>query len=155
MDPESDQFGASVALDEDTVIIGAPADDNPNGNSAGSAYVYTRSGTTWSRQQKLLADDGDGFDDFGSVAVNGDTALIGASGDEDPNGEDAGSAYVFRRADGRWDQRCKLAAQDATADTVDRFGDFVALSDSTALIGAPSDEDPNGEDAGSAYVFVP
>jgi hypothetical protein len=154
-DPVTDRFGVRVALDGDTALIGSPSDDNPSGNGAGSAYVYTRSGGNWSRQQKLLADDGDGFDAFGAVALQGDTALIGAGGDEDPNGDDAGSAYVFTRTGGRWNQTCKLSAQDDAADSGDSFGSSVSLDGDTALIGADLDEDPNGSRAGSAYVFVP
>ena len=70
-----DRFGDSVALDEDTAVIGAWADDD-NKRRSSSAYVYTRSGTTWSRQAKLTASDGAADDWFGrSVAVDEDTAV--------------------------------------------------------------------------------
>jgi hypothetical protein len=91
------------------------------------------------------------------VALSGDgtTALIGAPGDEDPNGDGAGAAYVFARDGGGWTQRAKLLADDG--DSNDFFGNSVALSGdgTTALIGAPNDEDPNGDLAGAAYVFDP
>jgi hypothetical protein len=105
---------------------------------------------------KLTASDGDRLDRFGwSVAVSGDgsTALVGAYGDEDPNGDRSGSAYVFSRTDGAWSEEAKLAASDG--DSGDWFGASVAVSEdgSTTLIGAGDDEDPNGARSGSAYVF--
>jgi hypothetical protein len=163
---DGDNFG-SVTLSKDgtTAIIGAKYDEDPNGEGesvgAGSAYVFTDDGG-WSQQAKLAADDGDGDDQFGfSVAISSDgtTAIIGANNDEDPNGsgEDwytgAGAAYVFEQSDGTWSQGAKLAADDGDAE--DTFGESVALSDdgTTALVGARFDEDPNGYEAGSAYVF--
>jgi hypothetical protein len=90
-----DEFAYGVALDGDTVIIGAFGDGD-NGSESGSAYVFTRTDGTWSQRVKLLPADGATEDYFGqSVAFDGDTALIGAGGDDD-NGTDAGSAYVFR-----------------------------------------------------------
>lgn len=110
---------------------------------------------------KLTAQDGDSYDQFGdAVALAGDgtTALIGAPNDENPNGEYAGSAYVFERAGGGWRQQAKLAAPDG--DASDHFGFAVALAadGTTALVGAWNDEHPNGEAewgyaGGSAYLF--
>ena len=146
----SDRFGDSVALSGDTALIGAPWDDD-GGSASGSAYVFVRSGTTWSQQQKLTASDAAADDRFGwSVALSGDTALIGAPWDDD-GGYRPGSAYVFVRIDTTWSQQQKLTANDASAD--DRFGWSVALSDDNALIGAPWDDD-GGSESGSAYVFV-
>ncbi|WP_238330951.1 FG-GAP repeat protein, partial [Haloglomus irregulare] len=154
-----DLFGFSVAVSSDgtTALIGAPGDEDPNGPDAGSVYVFTESGGTWSQQQKLTATDGDREDLFGeSVAVSSDgtTALIGASGDEDPNGDNTGSAYVFTESEGTWSQQQKLAATDG--DIGGLFGGSVAVSTdgTTALIGAQRDVDPNGPGAGSVYVFT-
>src|SRR5512137_258437 len=84
---ESDCFGCSVSLDGDTALIGARYDDSYRG----SAYVFTRTGTTWTQQAKLLASDGETRDYFGySVSLDGDTALIGANYDD----SERGSAYV-------------------------------------------------------------
>ena len=75
-----DYFGFSVSVSGDTVVVGASLDDTPGGVDAGSAYVFVRSGTTWTEQQKLLASDGAAGDDFGySVSVSGDTVVVGAS----------------------------------------------------------------------------
>jgi hypothetical protein len=83
--------------------------------------------------------------------IDGDTALVSARHDEDPNGYRAGSAYVFRRSNGSWSQEAKLAANDG--DRYDNFGKSVRLDGDTALISALFDEDPNGDASGSAYVF--
>jgi hypothetical protein len=145
-----DYFGGSVSLDVDTALIGARYDDD-NGVSSGSAYVFIRTGTTWTQQAKLLASDGAADDQFGwSVSLSGDTALIGAAWDDD-NGASSGSGYVFTRTGTTWTQQAKLLASDGTAQ--DRFGGSVSLSGDTALIGAAWDDD-NGVDSGSAYVFT-
>ena len=74
-----DLFGASVAVSGDTVVAGAYVDDTPAGVDAGSAYVFVRSGGTWTEQQKLTASDAAAGDQFGvSVAVSGDT--VGGGG---------------------------------------------------------------------------
>jgi hypothetical protein len=144
-----DSFGSSVSLSGDTALIGARWDDD-NGNKAGSAYVFTRTGTTWTQQAKLLPSDGEAEDRFGgSVSLDGDTAIISAWFDND-NGNGSGSAYVFTRTGTTWTQQAKLLASDGQAG--DDFGD-VSLSSDTALIGAALDDD-NGVDSGSAYVFI-
>ncbi|WP_435552620.1 PKD domain-containing protein [Natrinema sp. CGMCC1.2065] len=155
-------FGSSLAIDDEgtTALIGAFVDAEPNGEKAGSAYVFTADGDSWTQRAKFAADDGDKNDQFAhSVALSSDgrIALAGADPDADPNGERAGSAYVFTDAGGSWSQQVKLAADDG--DKNDRFGLAAALANrgGTALIGAAGDEDPNGDGdlagGGSAYVF--
>lgn len=152
-----DFFGRSVGVSEggSTAVIGAPFDENPNGRTAGSAYVFSRSSGEWSQEAKLTPEDGDEDDRFGrTVTMSGDgrTAVIGAPRDENSNGAGAGSAYVFRRSGEGWTQEAKLAAADG--DSQDFFGVVgVSRDGSTAVIGAPREEDPNGAGAGSAYIF--
>jgi hypothetical protein len=146
----ADHFGCSVSLEGDTALIGASGDDD-YGDSSGSAYVFTRMGTTWAQTAELHASDADGGDYFGrSVSLDGDTALIGARGDDD-KGDNSGSVYVFTRTGTTWTQAAKLLASDGTAG--DGFGGSVFLDGDTALIGAGSD-DENGDYSGSAYVFT-
>jgi hypothetical protein len=148
-----DNFGFSVAVDGDTVVIGALNDDNDNGNNSGSAYVFIRSGVTWNQQAKLLPSLGDGATDemFGiAVAVDGDTAVIGSWFDGD-KGSRSGSAYVYIRSGVTWSQQAKLLADDGVAG--DLFGHAVAVDGDTAVIGAYEDDD-NGSNSGSAYVFI-
>lgn len=151
-DSTAARFGWSVDLAGDTVLVGAPGDTDPDERAAGSASVFRRDGDGWRRRATLAADDGDAGDFFGgAVALEADTALVGAMEDDDPNGDRGGSAYVFERTDGSWSQQAKLVPDDG--DRIDLFGAAVALSGDTALVGARVDEDPNGEVAGSAYVF--
>jgi hypothetical protein len=141
-----DSFGYAVSLDGDTALIGAQGDDD-NGNWSGSAYVFTRTGTIWTQQQKLLASDGATYDCFGcSVSLDGDTALIGSPLNE----YGSGSAYVFTRTGTIWTQQVKLVALDSAHE--DYFGWSVSLDGDTALIGAYGDDD-NQEQSGSAYIF--
>ena len=111
---------------------------------------------TWSatpiEAAKVLAVDGAAGDQFGySVALSGDTAVIGARFDsDDVNGLESGSAYVFVRTGTNWSQQAKLLAADGAA--LDRFGTGVSISGGTVVIGVPSDDD-SGTDSGSAYVF--
>ena len=146
-----DNFGWWADIDGDTAIITAPRNTNENGFEAGAAYIFTRSGTTWTQQAKLIASDGQAEDHFGyNCALLGDTAFIGANWDDD-NGDGSGSMYVFTRSGTTWTQQQKLLASDGQAG--DRFGGFIALSDDTALIGTYWDDD-NGVDSGSMYVFT-
>ena len=143
------QFSVTVAVSGDTAVVGADFDDD-KGSDAGSAYVFARSGTTWTQQAKLLASDGAAGDQFGvSVSVSGDTAVVGALRDDD-KGSDAGSAYVFARSGATWTQQAKLVASDGAAG--DLLGNWVAVSGGTAVVGAVLDDD-KGTESGSAYVF--
>ncbi len=93
-----DSFGSSVSISGDSALVGAIFDAHAGGNSAGSAYVFIRSGAVWTEQAKLTALDAAASDQFGnSVSMNADTAIIGAYVEDNSGGADAGSAYVFRR----------------------------------------------------------
>ncbi len=145
-----DGFGYSVSISGDTIVATSPYDDDA-GPMSGSAYVFTRNGTTWSQQAKLTADDASEGDNFGeSVSIYDDTVIIGASNNDDVS-DDSGSAYVFTRIGVSWTQQDKLLAIDASGG--DRFGHSVALYGEIAAIGAP-ETDALGIDAGSIYIFM-
>jgi len=146
-----DLFGISVAISNDTILVGADLHDTSEAD-AGAAYVFIRQGAHWIQQAKLLSDDGQSTDIFGvRVALDGDVALISARRDDlEGVGVDAGSAYVFERTGSNWKQTTKLTAPDAKAD--DRFGRSVAISGNTLLIGAML-HDETAENAGAAYVY--
>jgi hypothetical protein len=147
-----DNFGRSVSVSGDTAVIGAPGFDFPGAFNAGQAYVFVRSGTTWSEQQRLKASDASGGDIFGdSVSLDGDTVVVGASQDDTPGGADAGSGYVFERIATTWTELRRLLAPDGAAG--DRFASAVSVYGNTAVAGAPGDDTPGGVDAGSAHVF--
>jgi len=152
-----DRFGDSVSVSGNTAVVGARHDDDACfpidiDCDSGSAYVFVRSGFTWSQQgPKLTAMDGEAGDTFGiSVFLSGDTVVIGAFHDDD-DGSDSGSAYVFVRDDGMWTEEKKLIASDAMAG--ENFGFRVSIDDDTAVIGAIR---ANGASfrTGAAYVFV-
>ncbi len=145
-----DNFGRSVSVDGDTVVVGAYGDDTEAGVNAGSAYVFTRSGNLfWNLQGKLLASDGAANDNFGiSVSVDGDTTAVGAYVDDTSAGTNAGSAYIYVRDESGWIQQAKLTANDGAAE--DRFGRSVSVDGDTVLVGARGDE----MSTGSAYVYV-
>ncbi len=146
---KSDHFGYAVAVSGDTVLVGA-RDDDPRGSSSGSAYVYLRTGTSWSQQRMLTAFDGSKNDYFGqAVSISGDTALLGAPGDDD-RGSSSGSAYLFIRSGVNWSLQRKLTASAGASS--DYFGHSVALSGDTALIGSYGDDD-RGSASGSAHVY--
>jgi len=145
-----DYFGFAVAVDADTIVVGAYGDDD-KGADSGSAYVFTRTGATWTQQAKLTAPDGTANDYFGhAVAVDAGTIVVGAYGDDD-KGDYSGSAYVFTRTGGTWTQQAKLVPADGAA--YDDFGTAVAINANTIVVGAHKDDD-KGTDSGSVYVFV-
>lgn len=133
-------FGRSVAIRGDAIIVGTVV---------AHAYVFRFDGHQWSEQGKLIAvggmTDGEGC----SVAIDGNTALIGARR-SDTTVEDSGSAHVFRFDGSQWIEEQKLVASDAASE--DRFGQSVALSGDTLVVGAYYDDD-HGSRSGSAYVF--
>ncbi|MBP7473657.1 MAG: FG-GAP repeat protein, partial [Pyrinomonadaceae bacterium] len=147
-----DTFGISVAISGDTIVVGNHADMVDNNSSQGSAYVFVRNGTTWTQQQKLTASDGIANDVFGrGVDIDGDTIIAGAWG-YDLGSTNQGAAYIFTRSGTVWTERTILTASDASAN--DFFGQSVALSGNTAIIGAYADNNGPVGDQGSAYIFV-
>ena len=141
-----DCFGFSVAIDGNTVAVGAEGVYH-NGQDAGAAYVFVRSGTKWSQQAKFLASDGAKWDDFGySISISGDSILVGSW-----DNLDLGAAYVFVRSGTKWSEQAKFLASDGAKG--DQFGISVALHKDMALVGSYGDDD-KGWQSGSAYVFV-
>ena len=181
-----DDFGISVAIDGDTLVVGARGEDSNatgvNGNqadnsasSAGAAYVFVRSGSSWSQQAYLKASNPDVGDLFGrTVAIDGDTLVVGAHGEAsnatgvngnqaDNSASEAGAAYVFVRSGSSWSQQAYLKASNT--DALDIFGFPVAISGDTLVVGAWNESsnatgvngnqaDNSISKAGAAYVFV-
>ena len=147
-----DAFGADVAVQGDTVVVGAPAGDVGANVDQGSAYVFVRGPGGWAPQGRLIASDGAAGDRFGTaVALAGNAALVGAPLDDVGGRVDQGSAYVFERSGAQWTQRFQFAPPDSSAG--DQLGAAVALSPDTALLGSPTDDVFN-VDQGSAVVFI-
>ena len=179
----NDFFGYSVSVSGDTVVVGAYGEDSSttgvnstpdeSASSSGAAYVFVRSGTTWSQQAYLKASNTGASDQFGwSVAVSGDTVVVGAiledssttgvNSTPDEIAADSGAAYVFTRSGTVWSQQAYLKAGNAGAG--DRFGWSVAVSGDTVVVGAYREDssttgvnstpDEIAADSGAAYVFM-
>ncbi|MDD3814226.1 MAG: FG-GAP repeat protein [Desulfocapsaceae bacterium] len=151
----SDNFGWSISISGNTIIVGSPEDDD-NGSDAGSAYVFEKPAEGWAamtQTAKLTASDGATSDHFGrTVSISNDTIVVGAPYDDD-NGLTSGSAYVFVKPASGWvdtTQTAKLTAGDGAAG--DFFGNSVSVSGDVIVVGASEDDD-NGGESGSAYVF--
>lgn len=144
-----DFFGASVAISGGTAVVGAPRIVPPV-PTPGVAYVFQRDAAgAWTERGRLTATDGAAGQGFGSsVAVSGDTVVVGAAG----NDGSRGAAYVFGPdAAGTWTERQRLRASDAAMH--DRYGTSVAVSGGTMLVGAVDDADA-GSQSGSVYVLA-
>ena len=181
-----DGFGFSVAIGGDTIVVGAVGEESAasevNGDQSdnstrdsGAAYVFVRSGIGWSQQAYLKASNSDRDDFFGtSVAISGDTIVVGATfedsdvngvnGDQSDNSAlESGAAYVFVRSENIWSQEAYIKASNSDPD--DRFGESVAISGDTIVVGASRENsdadgvngdqgDNSAEDSGAAYVFM-
>ncbi|HMV45143.1 MAG TPA: FG-GAP repeat protein, partial [Leptospiraceae bacterium] len=189
-----DQFGYSVAIDGDTIVVGARQEDSnqttiTNGTLtssnilagvSGAAYVFRRTGSTWSNEAYLKAPNAEANDQFGeSVSISGDTIVVGAINEASnqttiTNGSTAssnnsasssGAAYVFRRTGSTWSNEAYLKAPNA--ESSDQFGYSVSISGDTIVIGAINEDsnqttitngatasgDNTAADSGAVYVF--
>ncbi len=151
-----DRFGLRVALSGDTLAVGAPYKQAPPGGSAaGAVYLFQRQGEAWVQQALLASPDGAPFDLFGSsLALQGDTLVVGARSADLPGETNAGAVYVYQRASSGsdWALQDRLGAENGAAR--DYFGQEVALYGDMLLVGAPGrDERSAGQNTGAVYVF--
>ena len=148
-----DYFGAAVAIDGDTAIVGAPRNDINGDADQGAAYIFVRSGGIWTQQDKLKAATGAAGDFFGgTVDISGDTAIVGACFNDVGANVNQGSAYIFTRSAGVWTQQQKLTSGDGAAN--DLFGFSVTIDGDTAIIGAHLADASANANQGAAYVFT-
>lgn len=177
-----DEFGRVIAIDGNTLVVGAPLEDsdatgqsNNTAVNSGAVYVFTRTGTSWTQQAYIKASNTGTEDEFGSsVALKGDTLVVGApredSGATGVNGDQAsssasnsGAVYVFTRTGATWTQQAYIKASNPGAE--DLFGFSVALSSDTLAVGALNEDSGatgvNGDqtsnsvgDSGAVYVFT-
>jgi uncharacterized delta-60 repeat protein len=177
-DTAEDLLGTSVSISGDTVVVGAPGEDSsttgvgstPNNSAgeSGAAYVFTRSGTSWSQSPSgyLKASNTAGYQRFGtSVSIDGDSIIVGAYGessnttgvDSTPNllGFNHGAAYVFARNEGFWGQQAYLKADPTSSHGDAFFGSAVAIQGNTAVVGIPwRNVTSIANRSGGACVFV-
>lgn len=147
-----DNFGVSVAIDGNLVVVGANGSDLEDADDAGAAYVFAREGIEWKQKARLAAKDPAEDDGFGgSVAIDGDTIVVGADGKDVSFLLEAGAAYVFIQRGGSWDQKAKLSPPDARIGGY--FGGAVAISGSRIVVGATEANPAGLRGPGAAYVF--
>lgn len=178
-----DYFGISVAIDGNTLVVGASDEssvaqgvngdqENNDGYVKGAVYVFVRNGNTWTQQAYLKTNNTNEFSRLGySVAISGDTIVAGAFSEStfsDGNYDDTshaffGAAYVFKRNGTTWSQEARLIGSNTEGG--DCFGQAVAISGDTIIIGATGESSKavliNGDgdnnealSSGAAYVFV-
>jgi hypothetical protein len=170
------RLGASVAIDGDFLVVGAPLDssanpDDPSDTSApesGAVHVFRRDGASWLQVAYLKASNLDPIDNFGtSVAISGDTLAVAAPGESsssialpsDNGAERSGAVYVFRRNGGLWQEEAYLKADNLAIN--DGFGTSIALDGDVLVVGAPGEDSADPADpennaltnSGAAYVF--
>ncbi|MBN2447383.1 MAG: hypothetical protein JXO22_11685 [Phycisphaerae bacterium] len=144
----SDGFGYAVALDGDAAVIGAYRDDD-TGYDAGAAYVFRRSGTSWTQESKLLVEDGNAYDHLGTaLAISGDVIVVCASDSDFANSGD-GQAYVFRFSNSSWIEEARLRQYDNPSSA--NLGSAVAIEDGIIVVGAHA---ATAERTGAAYVML-
>jgi hypothetical protein len=145
-----DQFGFSVALDRDAALVGAWQKAIEGNVAQGAAYVFRRSGTSWSEEQRLTASDGHERSFFGwSVALDGHLGLVGGRHDF-PGENEQGVVYEYRYGDGVWEEIQRLAAPIGHG--IDGFGQSIALTAQRVLTSNPGNflVQPSG---GTAWIF--
>ncbi len=156
-----DVFGRAVAIDGNTIVIGAPlessaatginSDQTDNtARGSGAVYVFVRNGTIWTQQAYIKSSNSEMLDNFGeAVAVAGDTVAVGALGEDGGtrgiNGDvtdnsrlGSGAVYIFRRNDTVWSQEAYIKASNA--DVIDEFGGSLSISGDAIVVGASSED---------------
>ncbi|HPF38145.1 MAG TPA: hypothetical protein P5081_23030 [Phycisphaerae bacterium] len=145
----NDEFGSSLSIDGDQVLIGARR-KNAGASASGVVYVFRKTGLLWQEETRLTPSQAYSSGFFGeSVSLSGDVAIVGAPGDG-MAGNTRGAAYIFRRDAGVWDQETVFTAPNAGF--ADYVGWSVALDGDLAVVGARGDDDA-GENAGAAYIL--
>ena len=148
----SDAFGEDVFVSGRTVVVGAPQHSHSGLRFPGAAYVFVREGETWVQKAKLTANDAGKSDRFGhSVAMSGNTIIVGAPLHDTPSGKDAGVAYIFVPDGNSWKQQATLMPAKAGASNQLGFG--VSTTGNIAIVGAPA-RNEGARAAGAAYSFV-
>jgi hypothetical protein len=149
-----DSFGNAVAMSGDTIVVGAPYKTVGANLTQGAAYVFARGGA-WTQQQELTAADGAFFDLLGySVAISGDTIVVGAIGKDVGANHDQGAAYVFARSGNTWGQQAELTASNGASAHSFPFGSSVAVSGDIAVVGATETKVGANLYQGAAYEFT-
>ena len=145
------EFGRAVAVQGNTIVVGARFASSGGVERAGAAYVYRKTRGAWTFEQKVTAGDSLPEDNFGrAVAIENDVLVVTAR-KEDISVANDGAAYVFRKTGRGWEQEAKLTASDATDEA--RFGQSVAARGNLVIVGARDADGPVADGAGAVYLF--
>ena len=158
-------WSVAVSADGNTAVVGGPGDSNSAGTSAGAAWVWTRSGTTWTQQSKLIASDGFIASDGSSntrqgwsvaVSADGNTAVVGGDNDTNSAGTSAGAAWVWTRSGTTWtQQQAKLVGTGGAAGAQQGYSVALSADGNTAVVGGPYDYDSaTASYVGAAWVWT-
>jgi len=144
-----DYFGEAVAVEAESVVVGAPGDDD-TGNNAGAAYIFEKSNGNWTETKLTAGGQGASFGQ--SVAIASETVAIGADGVSQAGQNEVGAVYIFTPADNGWSQTATLSPSTSTAQAY--FGVRTAINTSgDRLVVSAYGDDRNGENAGAVYIF--
>jgi len=154
-----DEFGLSVSISGSTVVVGAPFHNVGNNLAQGAAYVFVEPANGWSsmtQTAELVASDGATDAYFGSsVAISGNTIVVGADGTTVQGNPHEGAAYVFVKPANGWSNMTQTAKLTASGGYVgDDFGESIAISGNTLVVGAPYASIGSNYQQGASYVFV-
>ncbi len=148
----NDNFGSSVSISGDYVVVGADGDNVGANSNQGSAYIFLRSGNNWTQQAKITAANGAASDNFGcSAGISGSYIVVGAKSDDIGANTNEGSAYFFVRNGVSWTQQDNRVAPFGATD--DAFGSAVSISGNYAVVGTPNDDFDGKTNTGSVHVF--
>jgi LPXTG-site transpeptidase (sortase) family protein len=142
-----EQFGTSVAIDHDTIVVGASGKDLDDDKDVGVVYVFTKKGDKWIQQALIEPEDGKEDDYFGTaVALSGDRLVVGAEGKDIGSKTNAGKVYTFYRYGNQWIEKQSFTAPTPVIDG--SFGFELAIEGARLVVGAPSENE-----IGAAYIF--
>jgi len=150
-----DAFGYSVAIDGNTMVVGARLEDGIDNltTNSGAAYVFVKNNGIWTEQAYLKAPSPSSTDFFGhAVAISGDTIAVGAHLDNFSGMSNTGAVYIFTRSQEVWSFQAKLTAENPSSNAF--FGYSISLDSGTLLVGAYKEDTDAIVDSGAAYVFV-
>ena len=149
---KADNFGGSLAMSGNTVIVGSPLSDSDRGKDSGAAYVFVRDGEGWRQQAKLGPKDAKKADQFGSgVAISGSIVVVGAK-TRDEGAPGSGASYSFVRIEGRWEERAKVLPRDPGQKV--NYGEWVAISGNAVVVSSHNAGNAGPESAHGVAVYV-
>lgn len=148
-----DEFGSSVAISNNYIVVGAPSTSHNGYLNIGKAYVFQRTGSQWTQQAILLPTAGGNFIEFGSsVSISGDYLVVGSPREMVNGVALAGRAYVFNRSGSVWSLQSTLVPDEYT--DVDIFGNSVSISNDHLVVGSFGHDGNGYLNTGAAYIFA-